>query len=931
MGALGDARGAVVGLQHAEAAARAGIASALGRASGAVAVLKQRDAEAEAELRRTAGAVVSEGFEEFASWEDRRWLNWRCPSRVPDEIRVGEIAHPGGALPATVPIFGEPTIVIATESEEAAKHARGVLRSISVRLAAAMGDRVVLHLIDPHQGGFGFPERSSLPQDAPRTADVARDLDAVIKAGFDFQRRYDARAFRDLARGEIDAESLHVVLAMDYPRGYGHQANQHLNQIARLGPAGVQLIVHHDLTVPEPGEGLRLQHPVVIDVGPTGSVSGPWGSLSGPADHPPHAGVLGAISEGLPVSVNTADSDGSVGWAAVNPDDPALWWSESAAGEARAVVGRDTAGQPLELAFGQDGRGTSRSHMVVAGEPGAGKGVLLHSAILSLATRYRPDDLRFILIDGQEGVTMQDYVGLPHADLVSIQTPSDLARQVIADVGSELRRRDALLLQAGVESIGQYRAARPGTEMPRLVVVIDEYQTFLADDREDVAIGALRQIAAQGRKVGVHLLLASQRFHATGLLNQGALFDNIQTRLCLRMPTDAIDRIDEFDREGRDLIRRHCSERGRVVRNDAGGAAGHSVAGYVAFAEPDARKVWVDLLRDKARVAGLESTPEVFDARRPAVPRTSRALGRLASVDVADAAAVERWAESDARGGGLAATEWQPYDNPFAFLAGRSFSIYGSAFAKVDRAADHNVMVVANDAEVLGGIMLTGLVAAGMSSARSTMSVSVLSELPPPGAWAGLLTRDLPELLGARGHLVRVAQSAESAAMLAAKAVEEIERRNALPPIELAALGPYLVVAAGLERISAFRNVDGRYGPESSEAGGHLRQVLTAGPYVGVHAVLATTSRAQWVQVMPDKAYRHFVHRFFQQMSADDSRALLNASHANKVTPAGIDGQQRAAYQHRETGVHYRFLPYAAGHALVDALRDFVNVGGERA
>lgn len=919
-----DARAQVAHWRSAIDLGRQTVSRSLAVAAGAIDAARQNASAQQWSLQGEVASVARRQPARYASWHDSLWRAWSPSPSLPPELRVGSIEDVDA--PATLPVFAGRAAVIVTETEAAAAHARALLRSLAVRTVIELGQRVVLHLIDPHQGGYGFPERRLLSQDAPSASDLTADLQAVLDAAAAFHRRFEGTPYAALTPAEQAGQPVHVVLAMDFPRDYGYRATQQLNEIARLAPAGVQLIVHHDLTADQAAgsASLDLVRPVVIDVDARGRAHGPWGRLTAVVDAAPEAELVRRLSERFVVQHESAAEAPPLPWHSLNPVDPAVWWREDATHEARAVFGLGSDGQPLELAFGQDATGESRVHAVVAGRPGAGKGVLLHSVILSLATRYPPDQLRFYLIDGQNGIEMQSYQNLPHAELVSVYTPVDLVRGVLEDAGAELDRRSARLARAGAGSIGEYVAAGHH-DMPRLIVAIDEYQSLFAGDARDATAAILQKIAAQGRRVGMHLLLVSQRFHATGLVNQSALFNNIHTRISLQLTADTKGAIGEFDRAGQELIWRHCTDRGRAVINSTGGQ-GPSQAGTVAFASPEERAAVVAELAVKAGAGRFR--PHVLNGHEPPTIGSNAALAALSRCD-SSPDLVREWAESDRHRGGLALTTWHAYEHPFAFVAGRTFTTDGSAFAKVTRSADHNVMIVASDPKVLTGIALVGLASTAMSVPAGALTVVVASEIPGPGSWSGILGNRLTGVLTRHGHRASAAPDAQAAV---AAAMREIEWRTTLSPDQLAEEGPYLLVALGLERTPAFRVVEGRYGAEPSEAGAQLQRVLQEGPVVGVHGVIGFTSRAGWSQVMPTKGRRRFVHRFFQQMSEDDSRELLDSGRGFKVMPPGGQGPQRAGYENRDSGEHYVFLPYTTEGDPIGAIENYITRqnGGRR-
>jgi S-DNA-T family DNA segregation ATPase FtsK/SpoIIIE len=101
-------------------------------------------------------------------------------------------------------------------------------------------------------------------------------------------------------------------------------------------------------------------------------------------------------------------------------------------------------------------------------------------------------------------------------------------------LGAELKRREALLAEAGAKDLDDYRrvrAARPElTQIARLVLVVDEFK-MLADELPDFVEGLVR-IAAVGRSLGVHLVLATQR--PAGIIT-GDMRANISLRIALRV------------------------------------------------------------------------------------------------------------------------------------------------------------------------------------------------------------------------------------------------------------------------------------------------------------------------------------------------------------------------------------------------------------
>ncbi|MER2000773.1 MAG: DNA translocase FtsK, partial [Lysinibacillus sp.] len=101
---------------------------------------------------------------------------------------------------------------------------------------------------------------------------------------------------------------------------------------------------------------------------------------------------------------------------------------------------------PLLVAFGRDVTGQAMlaqlnkmPHLLVAGSTGSGKSVCINGIIVSLLMRYKPHEVRIMMIDPKM-VELTVYNGIPHL-LAPVVTDPRKAAQALQKVVSEMERR----------------------------------------------------------------------------------------------------------------------------------------------------------------------------------------------------------------------------------------------------------------------------------------------------------------------------------------------------------------------------------------------------------------------------------------------------------------------------------------------------------
>ena len=200
-----------------------------------------------------------------------------------------------------------------------------------------------------------------------------------------------------------------------------------------------------------------------------------------------------------------------------------------------AVVGSCPDG-PFVIDLCRDG-----PHVLVGGTTGSGKSQFLRTLVTSLAVSAPPDELTFVLVDFKGGASFRRlHQRSPTWSAWSPTSTTTWCRAPWASLRAELKRRERLLAAVGAADLEGYHRARPddAEPLPRLVVVVDELRA-LVEEAPDFVTGLVR-LAALGRSLGVHLVLATQR-------PSGALTAEVQANVSLRIAFRVRDRADSVD------------------------------------------------------------------------------------------------------------------------------------------------------------------------------------------------------------------------------------------------------------------------------------------------------------------------------------------------------------------------------------------------
>jgi S-DNA-T family DNA segregation ATPase FtsK/SpoIIIE len=166
------------------------------------------------------------------------------------------------------------------------------------------------------------------------------------------------------------------------------------------------------------------------------------------------------------------------------------------------VIGRDITGKPVVADLAK------MPHLLVAGQTGSGKSVMINTLITSLLYRNSPADLKLILVDPKQ-VEMAPYNDIPHLLTPVINEPEKCISALKWAV-AEMERRLRTMAELGKRNIAEYNDVKKEEGMPYIVIVIDELADLMMMAARDVESLVVR-LAQKARAAGIHLVLATQR------------------------------------------------------------------------------------------------------------------------------------------------------------------------------------------------------------------------------------------------------------------------------------------------------------------------------------------------------------------------------------------------------------------------------------
>jgi S-DNA-T family DNA segregation ATPase FtsK/SpoIIIE len=510
---------------------------------------------------------------------------------------------------------------------------------------------------------------------------------------------------------------------------------------------------------------------------------------------------------------------------------------------------------------------------------------LLHALITNAALRYSPDELELYLIDFKKGVEFKVYatLELPHARVIAVESEREFGLSVLQRLDGEMKDRGDRFRDLGVQDLNGYRQVADQPPLPRILLIVDEFQEFFVEDdkiAQDTAL-LLDRLVRQGRAFGIHVHLGSQTLGGAFSLARSTL-GQMAVRIALQCSESDAHLILSEDNSAARLLTRP----GEAIYNDANGMVEGNNFFQVVWLPDERREAYLRTIKALARERNRPPASQiVFEGNLPAVAAKNHLLARL-----------------------LQAPAWPEAPKAdFAWL-GEAIAIKDPTAAVFRPQSGSNLLIVGQNDVAAIGMISTAVISlaaqhapADHPGASQGVRFYLLDGSPADSRNAGILG----QLDGVVPHAVKEVAWRDLSAVITELAAE-VERRQK-EATEAATI--YLIVY-DLQRFRDLRKGEddfgfSRYGEEKVTPPSKLFvNILREGPAVGVHTIVWCDSLNNLNRTFDRQSLREFEVRVLFQMSANDSSTLIDSPVAGKLGP------HRALFFSEEEGRLEKFRPY---------------------
>jgi len=822
-------------------------------------------------------------------WNNEFWKTFKpiTDIGIPYITRLGmfEITSQYSTIktPALLPIIGGKNVLIKASGNEK-DQALKAMQNLMLRLLVTLPPGKLRYtLIDPVGLGANMAGFMNLPEDITsgkiwtesnhierQLADFSAHIEMVIQKYL--LNRYETMEQYNNEAGEV-AEPYRLLVVANFPVNFTDQSAQRLISIASNGPrTGVYTIV-----VMDNAQKSELYKFNIMELERQSNVieykenrfiwldkdHGKM-EMDGIPDAELFNKIVGVIGE-----ESKKASVVEVPFEKIVPE-CSKWWTNDASHILSAPIGKVGA---KDIQLFEIGKGTEQ-HALVAGRTGSGKSNLLHVLILSLAMTYSPDEMQFYLIDFKKGVEFKDYAvyKLPHARVIAIQSEREFGLSVLQGLDKELQRRGDLFRDMGVANLSEYRQENPQDKMPRILLLVDEFQEFFTED--DILTGQislfLDRLVRQGRAFGMHVLLASQSLSGSYNLPR-ATMNQMAIRIALQCQESDSHIILGDDNPAARLLGRP----GEAIYNSANGLIEGNKLFQVTYLSADSRKKFLLQIKEYAEKNKYKpKEPQiVFEGNEPSKIETNIELS-------------ER----------LIKPYWDHELRAIPVWLGEPVAIKSHTASVFQNQSRSNLLIVGQNEKGAIAMLSSAIISIASHQSPEKARFYIINLSQADSDWYLVL----PKLSDILPHNVNVGRSYDIQRFIG-EIAEVVKYRSALGNVSEGET-IYLVIA-GIQRARDLRNAD--IYEDSESTAGQLSTILRDGPDLGIHTIIYCDTYNNLERSLNRQDISELGMRVAMRMSANDSNNCIDSPAASK-----LDQYLAFFFDEERSGVLEKFRPY---------------------
>ncbi len=194
-------------------------------------------------------------------------------------------------------------------------------------------------------------------------------------------------------------------------------------------------------------------------------------------------------------------------------------------------------------------------HLLIAGAAGSGKTVCINTILMSMLLKFKPDELKLILVDLKH-MELVPYHNLPHLLFPVLNSPEKVS-DALEWLIEEMSLRYKYFARFGVRNIQMFNKKRKedkrpleiksGSEtkavpefLPYIILIIDELADLILFAKSEVENRIIR-LAQLARAAGIHMIIATQRPSPNVIT--GLFKTNIPARIAFRTKSNIDSRV----------------------------------------------------------------------------------------------------------------------------------------------------------------------------------------------------------------------------------------------------------------------------------------------------------------------------------------------------------------------------------------------------